>query len=518
VPGHLVPIGPFTGGLNTFSDPSAINDKELAVATNVELDLDGSIKSRPPFVDAAIDFPLGSTGDIYLLGYYYDSSGSPYLLASNGLNNTYFFNGTSWVSVFGAGGTAFAATAMTQYDGKAWLVAPRSSSGTTYSGYWVPGSTYGTFTQQTNMPKGDTIVNFKDRLWVTRNTDSVVTYSNIFSDAAGLWTVSNAQFVVGTGDGQSIVQVIVYFNSLLIFRNRSIWSFAYSGDPGTGGAQSQVVGGIGLSGKDSVVQFESYVYFMFEDRAYEFTNGRAAHLNIKVPFKSGSQSGIYLPFAVSEFNRRIVFSYYDTMYVFNLVTRTWTTWTTSVYGSIGKIIKQESNSSDTLAYAHSSTTVTGGTRNAKTLTISDVLGSVGESMSCVVQTKNLDYGASSEYKRLFWWGVDASFRGTVTAVAAPITFSQQITWGQLRASTWGTVRNFTWGQPLSAQMYVETVRSTVGITAGRQFMKFLKSLRFRQIYFKLTTTTMGTTSTAPMRIFRIHSFVNLKQTVAKPIT
>jgi hypothetical protein len=515
--GQLVLVGPFIGGLNTFSDPSAVADNELVVAQNVELDLDGSLKSRPPLIDSGVNLTLGSTGNMQLLGYYYDSTGSPFLIASNGLDNTYYNNGSSWVSLFGVSGTGkFAATAMVQFDSKAWLVAPVGSSNP--GGYWVSGGTYGTFTAQSNMPKGDYIANFKFRLWVGSNADSKLYYSNVLSDPAGFWTATNSYQIIGAGDGQSIVQVIVYFNTLLIFRSRSIYSWTFSDDPALG-VISQVVGGIGLSSKESVAQFESYVYFMFDDRAYEFTNGRAAHLNIKVPFRANSTTGNYMPYAVSEFNRRIIFSYYDTMYVFNLQTRTWTTWITGVYGAVGKIFKRESESLDTLAYTHSSIGATGGTRVAKTLTISDTLpASGGELMNCAIQTRNLDYGAYSNYKRLFWWGVDAIFRGTVTAIAAPITFSQQITWGQLLSSTWGTIKNFTWGQPLTPQILIQTVRSTTGISPGRQFLKFLKSARFRQIYYKLTFTVYGTTSDSPVRVFQLSTFVNDKETVSKAIT
>lgn len=515
--GQLVLVGPFVGGLNTFSDPSAVADNELVAAQNVELDLDGSLKSRPPFLDSGVNLTLGATGNIEILGYYYDTAGSPYLMASNGLDNTYFFTGSAWVSVFGAAGTGkFAATAMTQFNGRAYLVAPVGSANP--GGYWVSGGTYGTFTADSNMPKGDYIANFKFRLWVGSNADSKLYYSNVLSDPAGFWTATPSYQIIGAGDGQSIVQVIVYFNTLLIFRSRSIYSWAYSDDPALG-TISQVVGGIGLASKHSVAQFESYVYFMFDDRAYEFTNGRAAHLNIKVPFRANSETGIYMPFAVSEFNRRIIFSFYDTMYVFNLQTRTWTTWITGVFGAIGKIFKRESEDIDTLAYTHSSVAVSGGTRAAKTLTISDTLpASGGEAMLCAIQTRNLDYGAYSNYKRLFWWGVDAIFRGTVTAIAAPITFSQQITWGQLQSTTWGNLLNFTWGQPQTPQILIETVRSTTGLAPGRQFLKFLKSARFRQIYFRLTFNVNGNTSDSPVRVFQLSTYVKGKQTVSKAIT
>lgn len=517
--GQLAPIGPFVGGLNTFSDPSSVADNELVVANNVELDLDGSIKSRPPFVDEAINFPLGTTGNIHLLGYYYTAAGVAYLLASNGLDNTYYFNGSAWTTVFGAGDTTFSATAMVQFDGKAWLLSGVGDAAP--GGYWTP---TGDFTADVNMPHGEVIVNFKFRLWVAQGQSATANptrlyRSRLLSDALGLWTTANDFLDVGAGDGQGIVQIIVYFNTLLIFRTRSIWSFSYSVDPADG-TLSQVVGGIGLIHKDAIAQFESYVYFMFEDRAYEFTNGRAAHLNIKVPFASPTLATVYLPYAVSEFNRRIVFSFYGTMFVFNLQTRTWTTWTSAAYGSIGKIIKRESEDTDTAAFTHSSTNVPGTTgRNAKTLTITDVFNATdSETIACAIQTKNLDYSASSSYKRLFWWGIDAVFRGDITGIAAPITYTQQVTWGEVRNSTWGDLLNFTWGQPQSAQYFVETVRSTSGTTPGRRFVKFLKSLRFRQVYFRVTFTVDGTTDTSPVRIFHISTFVKGKETVSKAIT
>src|SRR5690349_15024569 len=42
-------IGPYAGGINTYSDVSAIADDELADCVNFDIDLDGSMKSRPPW-------------------------------------------------------------------------------------------------------------------------------------------------------------------------------------------------------------------------------------------------------------------------------------------------------------------------------------------------------------------------------------------------------------------------------------------------------------------------------------
>ena len=91
MPGAPIQVGPFIGGLNTFSDATAIADNELTVCENFELDLDGSLKSRPPIQNLAINFPLGATGNVDFLGNFFTNTGVSYLIASDGLSSTYYF-------------------------------------------------------------------------------------------------------------------------------------------------------------------------------------------------------------------------------------------------------------------------------------------------------------------------------------------------------------------------------------------------------------------------------------------
>jgi hypothetical protein len=60
--------------------------------------------------------------------------------------------------------------------------------------------------------------------------------------------------------------------------------------------------------------------------------------------------------------------------------------------------------------------------------------------------------------------------------------------------------------------------STAGAGNGRKFIKFLKSIRFRQVSFKLEATTDGSTTTAPIRIFNIVTRTAEKQGVSKKIS
>ena len=518
MPGEAIQIGPFTGGLNTFSDPTAIADNELTVCENFELDLDGSLKSRPPFVYRNIDMPLGASGNANILGYFYGPGNVPYLIGSDGLSKTYYFSGTAWVLIT----NTFSATSMAQFDNKAWLLAPYGS--TNPGGSWEPA---GGFVAEPEMPRGDTIVAHKQRLWVAGGRDALLNattmyYSNQLGESPFWPTFSSTlnTIKVGSGDGQAIVRIAVYYNSLVIFRTNSIYSYQFLNDPGAG-TISLLVPNIGLSDKKSFVAYENYIYFMYDERGYEFVNNRAQQINQRVPFVSGSRTGIDESQArsVSLFNNRIIFSYFNYLYVFGLRTRTWSVWRSPVQGAIGEIFSAVTDNDFEEAILFSSTIVpAGGSRVAKTLHMSDAFGFDEEEFTCTIQTKNFNYQSSSSYKRLFWWGADAIFRGQVTATVTPITFNTAVTWAQLGAYTWSAISAFDWSQPAIPGVDVQTVRNTPSGTAVRKFVKFLKALRFRQVNFRLEFATDGSLSSAPVRLFSLMTYVRAHQRVSKTVT
>jgi hypothetical protein len=519
MPGESIQIGPFVGGLNTFSDATAIADNELSVCENFELDLDGSLVSRPPIAYKNINMPLNTaSGNPTILGYYYGPGNVPYLIGSDGNSSTYYFNGNTWILIT----NTIAATAMAQFDNKAWLLAPYGSANP--GGSWSP--TLG-FVAEAEMPKGDTIVAHKFRLWVAGGRDALSNATTLyFSNTLGsatFWPTfsSTTNFInVGAGDGQAIVRVSVYYNSLVIFRTNSIYAYQFTSDPGTGSI-SLLVPNIGLTDKKSLAARENYIYFMYDEKAYEFVNNRAQQINLKVPFESGSQTGIdeSQARAVSIFGNRVIFSYFDSLYVYGLRTRTWTIWKSTVRGPIGEIFAAVTDDEYEVAITFSSAIVPAGAgRVARTLHITDSLTEDSEAFTCTIVTKNYNYQASAVYKRLFWWGVDAIFRGEVRATVTPITFSQEIYWSALLATTWSQVLNYDWNQPLIVDISIETVKPTTGGRAIRKFVKFLKSLRFRQINFRVEFDTTGSTTTAPVRVFSMTTYVRAHQRVSKDVT
>jgi hypothetical protein len=156
-------IGPFAGGLNLFDDPTSIQDTECVEALNFEPGMDGSLMSRPPFQDLANPLPLGTSGNATPLGVFYAENGVFYLLATDGLSSTYYYLGGTWTLIT----STFAASGFTQFNGKAWLVAPIGEVDP--GGYWDP---TGGFVADADMPRGDTIISYNFRLWVARGKNA----------------------------------------------------------------------------------------------------------------------------------------------------------------------------------------------------------------------------------------------------------------------------------------------------------------------------------------------------------
>jgi hypothetical protein len=722
----IVQIGPFNGGLNTYSDPTAVLDSELVMAENLELDLDGSLVQRPPFVPAA-GLPLDlSAGNMTLLGYYYAAGGTPYLIGTDGNSSTYYFTGTSWVLIT----STIAASAITQYSNLLYLQAPLSSVNP--GGSWSPSAG---FTAINAIPKGSTIIAHKSRLWAASGQSATAAQNGtrIYLSKIADPTTWDGTFIdIGPGDGQNIVKIVKYFDDLLIFKAASIYRFAFSTDPATG-APSQLSPTIGLTTADAVVNSDSILYFVYSDKVYQISNYQITQINQKVPLIAGTNSNTYYPVSLGLFNNRLIVSYYDTMFVYSLRTQRWTTWKSSKYGSIGKIIELNLGSATHTAIAHvaaptpasvvrsynqvanpkisgSDTTgygvfnsgnttgvnlttastgaqlnntpgwtgtpvairaaatavgsyleirynnsnqsgsvmgnfspntlytaiasvrgnggvisaamtvqymdgdnniiqqytgdnvtlattfsvtrrpfvtsrVPAGTawvrlivrgtgavvsgssldatlfqmnnaatpqqyydgdtvndlvstyqwngpanasysrlRNSRTgtvLAITDAFSSsAGESMTCTLVTKNYDYQSSSMFKRMFYWGVDASYRSTLRAYARSVRPGTFPTWDGLLATKWSDLLGFTWNSIGTADSSsLLTSADTSEYSSMRTFTKLgSKSFRFRQVSFRLEFDSDGTSASGPVRIFAIITRVSTKQTVSKQVS
>lgn len=499
--GTALRFGPFVGGLNTLSDPAAIDDSELVDILNMELDLDGSLVSRPAIklegTQAGLDGRIITIGVAFFGGETYVIGSTPNAIWS------YTVATNTW-TLIANNVTSFVAL---QWQDKLWFIATPGS--TTGSGWWTP--TAGVYTPVAAMPRGYTAIIHKNRMYVTKGIlDSTVEASRIVFSAsldATNWPVGNS-VDVNSGDGQGISRLIVYNDNIVIFKQQSTYVFAFDNDP-AGGSIRKISGTIGAVNRYAVAEYENQLYLFHRGYVYELINYDFNRLNNRVPFSlDGTGPGSYSePFFLQVVDERLVVRYYNNIYVFNLRTRTWSRWQSDNYFGPFQVIPRElSGLGENIYIAGSCIT---GEKKFFSL-YPEYTASTTETFTCYIKTKNYDLAVGHKFKRLFWWGGDMAAVNDVTGIVGPVVYKFVATWDQLAAYTWDQLQ--TWDAPLSNPVTTQTVVAT-NSQARRRFLKFPKSLRFRQAYFSLETTTDGTNSTGPVRIFSITGMVAEKETV-----
>lgn len=315
--GQPLRLGPFIGGLNTASDPTAIGDAELATCSNFELDIDGSLVSRPPITEL-----LGHSGWTERIVMLTEAvfSGTHYLIGSN-TNGVYQYTGGVWTLITN---TIQAAVAI-QYANFVYLVAKPGSANP--GGKWSPG---GGFVTVADLPDGQAAVVHKARLFVVLGMDATTDTSRVkFSDADDLDTWDPVNFIdVAQGDGTKLIDVVVFQDNLLLFKDRSTYALAYDIRP-TDAVLREVSSTIGVERQHCVANFENQVYLFHRGYVYEIINYDFHRLNTKVPFIVDATTPS--PFAsehtfVALIEDRLICRAQNQIYVYGLETRTWCQW------------------------------------------------------------------------------------------------------------------------------------------------------------------------------------------------
>lgn len=499
-------LGPFGGGLNIASDPSAVQDNDLVIMDNFDMELDKSLVSRPPIINTGVSLP---TGSLTIIGVYY-RTGSPYLIASDGNTSTYYFNGTSWVLIT----NTLSAVCMAQFKDKAWLVA--NPNGSQNGGSWDPTSG---FLAVPSMPRGGCIAVSKERLWIGGGKNAITNGSRVTycgPSAPTSWpasTPAGGGFIeVSGGDGQNVVEIINYYNDLAIFKEHSTYRFSYASSP-DGGQVTPMDTTIGCMDAGCVVKYRSSIYVLYGESLYELTNASFIPINMKVPFKDQQAPDLKRRFSVSAWDGRVFVQYSDRTYVLGVDTQTWATWTSDVTGPIGRVVSiAVTDDDEPFAFIESAKST--GANNRNLYRIEQEPSNASENIACRIRTKIYDYQVSHSWKRLMFWGVDLNAPGSVEAKVLPISSTPGTLWRDLTVP-WNSPLLGTWANLLDQPLDVSDSVSITGVRGPRKFIKFLKSLRFRQVYFELTLHTNGTAISGPAKIFTITTWVGVKQLVAK---
>ena len=509
MPGQPVKIGPFVGGMNTYSGPTVIADNEAVLLQNLDVDLDGSLLARPGVVMSAAP----ATGAVsHVLGTFRAKTGEVYIITSWGASVRAFNTATSAWSTISATGDY---TACVQYADSLWLV--RKPSGVTQGGgKWDPVAGY---TAVANMPRGFSCCIYKERMFISasRNNDDTSINRVKFSNAAdpNTWTVTD-YFDVNAGDGDDITKIYSYDSSIVIFKSDSTYIFAYESSP-TKGIVQKVSSTIGANNAFSVVEYENNLFVMHEANVYRISNWNWEQANLKLPFEYRNVfgSGEMEKSSLSLLGNRVLARYYDKYYVLGLKTGAWSQWDFSLKGYTPSEFVTNPNINALVGapnYYAASYVAT----NQQFYFFIDGKFNTDEDFVIKLVTKSYDFGPSYSFKRLYWWGVDILGTAATTFKVIPNVYAVPVKWGQLIGVPIPSLG--TWGRPLEPAIDVTDAASGGGGTAYRTFIKLLKGLRFRQLQFTLEATYKGLNSTAAYRIFSLTAHVDSKQTVSKKVS
>jgi hypothetical protein len=515
MPGQPVILGPFASGLNIQSDPSALEDTELVDCVNFEVDLDGSLISRPPVVQHSSSSP---NGRMLILGFAMFMGGTCLIGSCPG--GLYYFQGSSWTLIT----STIRATSMVQFQSKVFIPA---NPGEGNPGGWWSMDAQGavapkTWTPISTMPRGEGITAYKGRLFIVPGLHATSNRSRIYWSGVNpgdstldptIWDTVNDYVDVNPGDGQAGVDILVFNDSLFILKQDSSYVFGFDTSPKQGVIR-KVSGTIGAARDHCVVLYENNMYIFHDGWVYEQINYDFNRLNTKVPFfyDPSSPGSFSEEVFCTKFGDRLIVRYYNRIYAFGFRTRTWTRWESNFY--FGPLTEYP----PALVRAINSPYYAGSCINGNTNILQANNGYdnvMKEEMSCSILTKNYDLESSNRFKRLFYWGADVLSIDSIEGTVTPVVHAWRIPWSTLKTYTWGELQ--TWGYPLYTPV-TTTALVPIGAQSSRVFVKFLRSIRFRQLHFTLKMTTDGSTARGPARIFSLTAFVRLKENVVKAVS
>ena len=512
MPGAAVKLGPFSAGLNNVGEIGTIPDNALADMVNFEIDVDGTLVSRP-----AIIAEDSAPPDANLIphGYYVHSDGEIFLVASgSAASYIYQLSSKVWTVI-----VPWALSGFVQYDNK--IVMSRSAAA---GGYWEAG----TFTAAPTMPLMDGIVSYQDRFWgwgvAGSATQTTIYFSNlnVITPAQSIydWVATSNFITVGRGDGQVITNMVADINALLIFRTSSTWQFTYPSSPGSGTLRV-LSPTVGLENKFSIVAYENYYLLFCAGFLYQFINYKWYPLNTKkVNFLRGSISSMQFNVRVSLFSRRIVLWFYGATYVYSIVTQTWTRWDSpSTYAAHFLTIPAVATSGDQRAALAVTGQNVAGTKKLWRITDGVLLGTVGESMTCFIRTKAYPINEYAKYKRLTYWSTEVRSASGVIGNAHPIAISTlSTTWDQMALTTWDQLALGSWDNPLIIP--AQYIDNTPFPAASSQdiVVKLKQGFRFIRSYYELTLFSDGTSRTAPARIYAITLQIKMHADVSQKVS
>lgn len=457
--------------------------------------------------------------------------GTQYLMGSN-VNGIFRFNVGSgtWATVT----TDTQASSMVQYNDRVYFLSVPNATHSLSD--WSPGGGH-SFLDPANLHTmmggdfgGGSLVIFKERLFIIPGLDKANNTSRLIFSDAGLPEAygTTTQFIdIHPGDGQKLIDAVSYDDNLMLFKEDSTFVMSYTSRP----ADAEILNintTIGATIRHCVAVYENSLFVYHEGKVYEIANYDFQQINTKVPFlydatvpTSTRAEEVFM----SVFGDRLVIRYYNRIYVYGLKTRTWSRWESEDdqlhnFGPIVAIPANVTADINNLYYAGSSIL-----SNDKVYLLKDGFGpddresadSVNKTIYASITTKNYDLANPYQYKKLYWWGADIGSNTDVVGTVTPIAFGFIPEWSTLVIRSWGSLVDLTWGN-FDTNTPIETTVSAAGSGNVRRFIKFPRTLRYRQVNFQIQLDCTGSNSDSPVKLFSLIAITATKETLSKALT
>lgn len=503
-----VSIGPLTGGLNNYSDVSAVGDTEAVRIENFDVDLDGTLVSRPAILYRETTGSIGTiTG---FLGIFTYTDGVSYIINRTGTGvqaiNLNTFVRTNITTSNDMNAAVF-------YKNNVWLIPASSGSS---GGEWNPSNG---FTVRADIPVGVSAVVYKERLFVGDSQ------GRIRFSAPGMFdTWGSSDFIdARVGDGQNLVKLLSHSGQVVIFKTESTHIFSYDSDPARASIQ-EVSSTIGVDNTNCVVEHDGVIYVFHNQTIYTINNWRWEQVNVKVVFQGlndGLPAAVSSPYSLSILGYRLMVRYGAKFYVYGLKTRAWSVWTTTHFPDFW-IKNPEKDSSGLDSYYAGSYNYDVPRRLYVFQDRYDYLPSGNlEQFTCVAESKMYDYAVPYSFKRIFYWGINLITKTSLDVTLIPQVHAVAPTWGQVTdlGLRWGymTENERTWARPLDINLNISDTADITYAAGARVFVRFIKSLRFRQISYRVQSVVNGSSATSPLRIFSMVAHISNRQSVPKKL-
>jgi hypothetical protein len=478
MPGEVVQLGPFTGGVTTrVNDPASLQEEDLQVARNFIYDIYGNLVSRPPILDepGAPD-PQGEPWEVLLTGFF---SGAvepeviPFTLIGNEPRGVWIKYGTDdWLQI-AAGYRSTAVLGARGNEQVIWIAKFNTRQG----GYWAPGDTI--MNTLSSIPGANKVLWYKERLFFLNTGNNEAASRVAYSD---IKPVDNSDFPSGNeifvniNDGQSIIDGIVFLDNIYVFKYSSTYIITY--DISISRVQVRPVSNtVGATNQHCIQIYADQLFVYHERFIWRFTGSSFVPLSQKLIIQPVSEN--LEPPSLSIWTDSLVLRFGTVAYVYSFYTDAWTTWASD--RMFNWLVEFPDNEQYTkIKY------LGGDLTSGKLIHMDSVWSSPAEDnlpaissetieqFTCHLQTKQFDFASTATYKRIFWWGVTITYHPAVLASTEAFAGFRPVDENNLPIQ-WEPIK----------------VSNPLSTGAHNQLFKFLRSFRFRLAEFYITFETDG---------------------------